>query len=656
MDVLAPAAPGAAPLGDYACAGGYACDYAGAGAGAAAAAALGAACLAAAAAAAAPACCGAPLPCGAAAAACAPAGAPPRACSPGPAGSDASMDAADAEEHAALDALLAAAARKPVDAAAPAAAQPAPARPAATTVATPPLPPAAACVAGVYGAARVPAGCNDGLAAAAGALISAWGLADTFYVYDFGEVARLHAAWRAALPRVAPFYAVKCNPEPGLLAMLDALGCGFDCASVAELQAAAALGVPQERIIFANPCKRAADFRYAAAHGVRHTTFDCASELEKIAAGYPAFKCVLRIRCDDESCKINLGLKYGADPQGDVPELLALARDLNLEVVGVSFHVGSGCQNVGVYAEAIRRAREAFDAAPAHGFHSMALLDIGGGFTAPYDAASADLFYRTAAVINGALDEHFPAGCGVRVIAEPGRYFAETSATLFTTILGQRAGRGADGAPRRDYHLSDGTYGSFRIQVAVDGLAPSFRVLRSPLLPPPPPGAGAPAAARLVGDSGRDGDCVHADALLPALRDGDWLQFPYAGAYTICSASSFAGGRMAEPTKLFVVSSEATRDLGDYNDEAARAGAGCGGAAVAAAAAAAAASACCIGRCPSDDAMSTSSCDTAAGGCCGGVGGAAGVGAGGGGADSAPASEDGGSSGGEEVAVALALA
>lgn len=73
--------------------------------------------------------------------------------------------------------------------------------------------------------------------------------------------------------------------------------------------------------------------RYAAEHGVSVTTFDCASELEKIAAGYPSFKCVLRIRCDDASAKINLGLKYGAD-LSDAPMLLGMARDLGLQVRG----------------------------------------------------------------------------------------------------------------------------------------------------------------------------------------------------------------------------------------------------------------------------------------------------------------------------------
>lgn len=56
----------------------------------------------------------------------------------------------------------------------------------------------------------------------------------------------------------------------------------------------------------------------------------------------------------------------------------------------------------------------------AYGF-DMTLLDIGGGFTAPYDEPTGRLFYTTAATINTALDTHFPPGCGVRIIAEPGR-------------------------------------------------------------------------------------------------------------------------------------------------------------------------------------------------------------------------------------------
>ncbi|KIY94504.1 ornithine decarboxylase [Monoraphidium neglectum] len=146
---------------------------------------------------------------------------------------------------------------------------------------------------------RVPHGGPEGMKRVAAGLIKANALDDTTYVYDLGNTLRLFKAWRAAMPRVAPFYAVKCNPEPALLRLLAALGAGFDCASKAELEAVAALGVPQDRVIFAHPCKRPADLRFAAGAGVQLTTFDTEGELGKVAAMYPGVGLVLRVRCDD---------------------------------------------------------------------------------------------------------------------------------------------------------------------------------------------------------------------------------------------------------------------------------------------------------------------------------------------------------------------
>jgi hypothetical protein len=74
------------------------------------------------------------------------------------------------------------------------------------------------------------------------------------------------------MPRVVPYYAVKCNPEPGILKLLVAMGTGFDCASKGELEMMLKLGVPPSRIIFAHPCKRASDIRYAREHNIGLTT------------------------------------------------------------------------------------------------------------------------------------------------------------------------------------------------------------------------------------------------------------------------------------------------------------------------------------------------------------------------------------------------
>lgn len=67
----------------------------------------------------------------------------------------------------------------------------------------------------------------------------------------------IRAQFHARLRHVCPVLVALLQQ----VAMLNALGAGFDCASVQELKCAAAHDVPQDRVIFANPCKRPADFR-----------------------------------------------------------------------------------------------------------------------------------------------------------------------------------------------------------------------------------------------------------------------------------------------------------------------------------------------------------------------------------------------------------
>ena len=86
----------------------------------------------------------------------------------------------------------------------------------------------------------------------------------------------LHAqAFVGAMPRVRPHYAVKCNPHGGLVRALAGLGCGFDCASAAEIRQALATGVHPADIIFAHTCKLPRDIRFAASVGVHVRRLTC---------------------------------------------------------------------------------------------------------------------------------------------------------------------------------------------------------------------------------------------------------------------------------------------------------------------------------------------------------------------------------------------
>ena len=88
------------------------------------------------------------------------------------------------------------------------------------------------------------------------------------------------------------------------------------------------------RIIYANPCKFKRDILFARRVGVKRTTFDSEMELHKLARLWPEVECVLRIAPKQFKAQCQLSNKFGADVR-DVPGLLALAKDLGLNVVGI---------------------------------------------------------------------------------------------------------------------------------------------------------------------------------------------------------------------------------------------------------------------------------------------------------------------------------
>lgn len=106
-------------------------------------------------------------------------------------------------------------------------------------------------------------------------------------VCDLSDVIWKWTFWRANMPRVHPFYAVKCNYDPMLLMTLARLGAGFDCASKAEIEMVQKYNVDTSRIIYAQPVKFVPHLKFAEANGVDMVTFDRRSELEKIQKYFP---------------------------------------------------------------------------------------------------------------------------------------------------------------------------------------------------------------------------------------------------------------------------------------------------------------------------------------------------------------------------------
>ena len=390
------------------------------------------------------------------------------------------------------------------------------------------------------------------------------GAEDAFFVADLGDVYRQHMRWKKHLGRVTPHYAVKCNPDPKVIHLLAALGTGFDCASKTEIEQVLGLGVDPKRIIYAQPCKTKSYLRYTAKQNVKQMTFDNSDELYKIKEIFPSAELYLRILTDDSASLCRLSQKFGASMDNTL-ELLALARELDLNVAGVAFHVGSGASDPSAFLKAVQDARVVFDQAADLGFH-LHTLDVGGGF-------STETFDEMASVLSDALDIYFPPE--IRIIAEPGRYYTSSAFTIACNVIARRTVEDKDlGIKSYMLYLNDGVYGNFS-SIMFDHQHPIPQVLSTVRRPD-----GFNYSSECLTDSGYtsaeegvmekqgkmidysiwgptcDGiDCIAEKWASPETVDvGDWLYFEDMGAYTKCSATRFNG--FTDKHETIYVSSE----------------------------------------------------------------------------------------------------
>jgi ornithine decarboxylase len=163
-------------------------------------------------------------------------------------------------------------------------------------------------------------------------------------------------------PRIQPFYAVKSNPDINILRSLFILGVNFDCASKGEIQQILELGADPSQIIYANPAKGFEHINYAREKDVRLMTFDNITELNKIMQHFPDAELVLRISSNDTMSLLPFGYKFGAR-KDDAIALIAACVELKAKLVGISFHVGSGCYSPVAFIDTLHRAREMFNEA-----------------------------------------------------------------------------------------------------------------------------------------------------------------------------------------------------------------------------------------------------------------------------------------------------
>jgi ornithine decarboxylase len=350
------------------------------------------------------------------------------------------------------------------------------------------------------------------------------------FVVDHDELRANYAAFRKYLPRIQVYYAVKANSDPAIVRTLYKEGASFDVASMPEfenvfenikhLPAKERQDWIWDKIIYANPIKAIETLKQLDQYKPL-VTFDNYEEIKKVKKYAPHAGLALRLKVPNTGAMVELSSKFGASP-GEAVDMILEADKLGLTVEGISFHVGSQTTNFENYVQAIELSANIFKEAKERGYSKMNLLDIGGGFPAPYDA-TVKPFRELAKVVNRELDRLFPKE--VQILAEPGRFLCATAGTAVSKIIGKAVRDG-----KLCYYIDDGVYHTFS-GVIFDHCHYHLKSFKK----------GATQICSIFGPTCDALDVVSMAENLPELELGDLLYSEQIGAYSHASSTYFNG-------------------------------------------------------------------------------------------------------------------
>lgn len=348
-------------------------------------------------------------------------------------------------------------------------------------------------------------------------------------IIDHDVIRKNYAEFRKHLPKVQCYFAVKANAEPAIIRTLFKAGASFDVASMPEfmmvyenikkLPAKAQQDFIWDKIIYANPTKPR-ETLLALDRYKPLVTYDNAAELKKIKQYAPHAGVVLRLGVANTGSQCELSNKFGCQP-GEAVDLILEAFRLGLVVEGLSFHVGSQCTNFQNFVQALNAAAAVMKESRERG-HEIKILDIGGGFPAPYNK-HVKPFRELASVINGEIDRLFAPD--IEILAEPGRFLVATAATSVARVIGKAV---RDGKPC--YYIDDSVYHTFS-GIIFDHCQYHLKSFRK----------GRAEVSAVFGQTCDGLDCISQSELLPELELEDLVYSENIGAYSNASATWFNG-------------------------------------------------------------------------------------------------------------------
>ncbi len=357
-----------------------------------------------------------------------------------------------------------------------------------------------------------------------------------FYLYSSATLKRHFTAFESGFEGMAhqTCFAVKACSNLTILNTFAKLGGGADIVSGGELFRALKAGIDPKKVIYSGVGKTRKELREALAADILMFNVESPQELDRLNEVAAEMNSIARIAfrinpdVDPKThAYISTGLaknKFGIPVTEALQEYLRAKAMPNIEIVGVSCHIGSQLTQIEPFIEALRKVK-GFIAKLEQAGIKIKYLDMGGGIGIPYDGEQPPHPIDYATAVRAEL-----AGLDCTLILEPGRVLVGNAGVLVTEVQYTKANRGGD----KEKHF-------IIVDAAMNDLArPSLYGAYHEILPVQEPAQdGAEQEADVVGPICETGDFLAKDRLMPSVRPGELLAVMSSGAYGFSMSSTY---------------------------------------------------------------------------------------------------------------------
>jgi ornithine decarboxylase len=370
------------------------------------------------------------------------------------------------------------------------------------------------------------------------------------WIYDKSNVYKQIDNWAQNIPWIKPFYAVKANPSQHLIEdiLSHPFKLGLDVASLAEIELALKNTSPCNTI-YTNPHTINHELDKYKTKPINIKVVDSIGELKKMLHMKHMPQILIRINGGNTRGDTNFDTKFGATKE-ETDQLLEYAKQNDIPIRGISFHIGSGgtYNRKEAYMNAYANAIPYLEYIASHQTNAQThaqtprpILNFGGG-----------LLHNTNLKEVLGWTKTLP----YQMIAEPGRYIAEPSHHLFSQVIA---------VTRRGVYLDNGIYHELNCYqrdhwkfpdithyvsqcppattstiMTMSNIATTILTTTTKTIPRPTI-VKSKRATRVFGPTCDSGDVIHECSLPVDIQEGDWFLLPNMGAYTNAGMIEFNG-------------------------------------------------------------------------------------------------------------------